>query len=289
MNTENLEMIPDEEDIVVDEAKPLDEEQGEEQEIEASGEDGEGQEDAPEIEMTMFVGDDGVEYEVPASLAPSLMKNKDYTSKTQQLAEQRKEIEARAAELEERAKRDEEDYKLEGELFSVEQQLKNYENVNWDQLEETNGPDDAQRHFRKMQLLQQRKSELSNAKQERLTAKSQSAQQSVAKRYEETEQWAVQNIPNFGPELIADMKAYSDSLGYDSAELQSNMSPKFMKMLYDGYTGNKIKQKAATPKAQAKPNITPLRQVKAKSGTTTRKDPDNMTMAEYRAWRKKTG
>lgn len=273
-------LLPDEETViedVIEDEEPVSELSDDtEQEAEA------------EIEMTTFVGDDGVEYEVPASLAPSLMKNKDYTSKTQQLAEQRKALEAERESWAAQQKRDEEDFKIEAELLTLQQRLKSYENVDWHSLR-MNDPDAANAHFQDMTILKDQVQRAGQTKAERAAQRSQAFQESFGKRLEETVSFARQNIPNWDNGVEDEVTEFIKKSGLTEDFLRSNLSPTLLKILHGAYTAEKIQQKAATPKAQAKPNIMPLRQVKAKSGTTTRKDPDNMSMAEYRAWRKRAG
>ena len=248
--------------------------------------DDDSEDEAPEVELTTWTDDDGNEWEIPAAISPALMKNKDYTTKTQEVAAARKALEEQQEQWKQQQQRDEEDIKLDSELFSVESELKKYENVDWDRLEETNGPDDAQRHFRKMQLLQQQKANLSQTKQGRVQEKSQAAQHDVAKRFEEAKEWAVKNIPNYGPELLTKLDDYTESVGIDQNALRSNMSPAYMRMIYDGFVGHQIRSKAAN-KTPQKSNVTPLKQIKAKPTGTNRIDLTTASMSDYYKARKK--
>lgn len=75
---------------------------------------------------------DGKKYKIPAALKPAIMKDADYTKKTQELADQRKAFEAsRVA-----ATTADKEY-LEGraKLIAIDDQLKLFEDVDWDALE----------------------------------------------------------------------------------------------------------------------------------------------------------
>ena len=246
--------------------------------------DGEEQE-APEIKMTTWTDDEGNEWEIPAAITPALMKNKDYTTKTQEVSEQKKALVAEKEAWKLQQQRDEEDKKLDSELFSVERDLEKYKNIDWD-AEYERDPDNAQRHFMKAQQLNARKQDLTQQQQGRVQEKSQAAQQEVAKRFEEAKDWAVKNIPNYGPELLSKLDAYTESLGIDDAFLRANMSTKFMRVLYDGFVGHEVRSKAATKKP-VKTNVTPLKQIKAKSAGTNRIDLSTASMDDYAAARRK--
>ena len=161
MTIENMEPGEEVETIIDDGGEEETIEETVEQEVTAENED-----DGGEMEMTTFVGDDGIEYEVPASLAPSLMKNKDYTSKTQQLAEQRKALEAERENWTAQQKRDEEDFKIEAELLTLQQRLKSYENVDWHSLR-MNDQDAANAHFQDMTILKDHVQRAKQMKEER--------------------------------------------------------------------------------------------------------------------------
>lgn len=280
-------------DETVLEAEQVDDENVEMPETEDGSEDGDFTETAEEegegqeVALIEWEDDDGNVYEVPETLKSSLMKDKDYRQKTQAVAQKRKEIEAREAELEVLRQRDEEDLKLAGQLQSIEEQLKAYENVDWEALEQ-NDPDNAARHFRQRQLLKDRKQDLAAASQQRAQERLQAAQQSVAKRLEQTEQWVNENIPNWGLELMDDLREYAtQTVGWELDDLQQAMSPQVMKMLYDGFTGHQVKKKATNLKGKAKSKVVPLKTVNAKSGKTTRTDLSTADMDAYVQARKR--
>lgn len=253
--------------------------------VEALPGDDDGEEQAPEVELTTWTDDDGNEWEIPAAISPALMKNKDYTTKTQEVAEAKKALAAEREAWKLQQQRDDEDTKLDSELFSVERDLARYKDVDWHSLRQ-NDPDAASGHFQDMTLLRQRRDELAQQKQGRVQEKSQNAQQEVAKRFEEAKDWAVKNIPNYGPELLAKLDAYTESVGIGMDDLRANMSPKFMRMIYDGFVGHEVRSKAAT-KAPQKSNVMPLKQIKAKSTGTNRTDLTAASMEDYAAARRK--
>ena len=106
---------------------------------EDTGEAEEGADEAPEgeetaIELVKWTDDDGKEWEIPENLTPSLMKNKDYTAKTSELADQKRAFEQQRTEWEADRKRTEEDMKIDTELARLEAMQAEYDKLDWDRL-----------------------------------------------------------------------------------------------------------------------------------------------------------
>lgn len=270
-----IEETPDEEETV--EAAADDSE--DDSDVEGDGEDGEdeGDEEEPTL-VTIEI--DGEEYEVPEKLQSAFMKSKDYTTKTQAIAEQAKAIKAREEAFEAERQRDEEDLKVEAELFQVNQQLENYKNVDWDRARNEDF-DNASAHFQQFQLLRMKQDELAKAKQQRTVERSQKAQEGLSKRIEEAEQYAVQNIPQWSDGMAEKLFQFAEEIGYDKDSFGSNLSPAFLNLLHGAYSANLIKQRANQPKPKAKAKVTPLKKVNAKSGTTSRIDLSTADMESY--------
>lgn len=272
-----------EDEIVEDDETESDEADENLEETDAD-EDGEEEEEIP----TAIVEVDGEEFEVPESLKSAIMRNKDYTQKTQELSAFRRDLEEERKLFEEERKRDEEDFKLQAQLLSLEDQLKTYETVDWTQLEQTD-PEAANSHWRQFQMLKDRKNDLGSQVEKRQTERSQTAQQTLAKRVEETKEFAEKNIEGWDAALASEIEAFAIEQGFTQESLLTNLSPALVKALHVGLQGQKMKSKVAKP-AKKKTAVKPLRKVRAKSGVqTSRKDPEDMTYAEYEAWRKKQG
>lgn len=229
---------------------------------------------------------DGVEYDVPEALQSAIMKNKDYTTKTQEISQIRRSLEEDRTRFEEERKRDNEDFELQAQVYHLNSQLKTYEGVNWAQLEQDNGPDFANSHWRQYQLLKDQKNDLDAKVTERNQQRSQSAEQALATRLEETKQFAEKNIEGWSPQLASEIEAYAVGLGFTQESLLTNLSPMLLKALNDGFQGHKIRTSAKT-KQPVKKVVAPTKTVRAKSGPAARpKDPAQMTMKEYEQWRK---
>ena len=249
---------------------------------EGNNEDEEGQ--PAELETVIVTGDDGQQYEVPKAIAPAIMKNADYTQKTQTHAEAVRQFEAQKREFEETRKRDEQDFKAQAAVHAVEEQLKTYENVDWNRLSEEQ-PEEVDRHWRNFQMLKEQRNDLKATVEQRASERTQQQQASQAERVEQVNAHIRNNIPEWSTDLANGIEAYATSIGWQPDSLMSNLTPQLLQTLYDGYRGQQALAKAVKPQPQK--NVVPLKTVKAKAGASaSRKSPDKMTMDEYAAWRK---
>lgn len=270
-----VDQLPDEEIITEESEEETLEDLAEAEEAteeEVEGDEGAEAEESEEQEETLeTVEIDGVEYEVPEALKRSIMLNKDYTHKTQAIAEEKRLLEEQRQLFEQTKERTQEDLKFEAQLYQLEDQLKQYETLDWANLEQTSDPDTVNSHWRQFQLLKDRKNDLNAQVKERQTQRSQEAQQAVAKRIEDTRAFAEKNIEGWSPALANEIEAYAISQGYSQESLLTNLSPALLKTLHDGYQGNKLLTKAKTL-TKPKATIKPTKKVGAKSSGTTRVD-----------------
>ena len=97
-------------------------------EIQDGDENGEeGQNEIEEIEFN------GKKYSVPKELAPNLMMQSDYTRKTQEVAELRKDTEAERTSWQQKALVRDQLFQENADLHQVEKRLNAFRNVNWQQ------------------------------------------------------------------------------------------------------------------------------------------------------------
>ena len=97
--------------------------------------DDEGDGEPPEPEL-VEVEYEGKKHKVPPELKDALLRTADYTRKTQEVAEQRKAVEAKQVEANQAFQTSQEVIEARAHIHHVDSQLKQYENVNWAQLEQ---------------------------------------------------------------------------------------------------------------------------------------------------------
>ncbi len=239
--------------------------EGQEPDVESEGEGGD--EEGGEGSDLSTIEVDGIEYQVPKALEGAFLKNKDYTQKSQANAERARTLETREAEIEERAKATDEELDMRATLRGVEKQLSDYEKLTQQDWEyhETQDPLGTQRHWRQFQMLQQEKARLAGSLTEKQNARSQSAQQDLAKRVEETTAFAQKNIPNFKPELTDKLVAFAQSEGIPDEQLRKLWSPTFYKILHRAWIGEQTLKTTVKPAAKTAAPAQPLKTVAAKS------------------------
>lgn len=256
-----------------------------EPEGEQAPEEGEPQPEAEELDTVEY---DGKQYQVPKAIKAGIMMQADYTRKTQEVAEQRRELESRSQQIAQQAQASEEELTARATLVGVNQALQQYSQVNWDQLE-ANDPIAAQTHWRKYQTLQQQQQQIKSDLSALGEQRSQLAKQEAAKRIEETFRYAQKEIKGWTPELDQKMTQFAvKELGFDLDLLGNNTNPQVYRALYLAYLGQQALSKPAKPAAQAT-QATPLRTVGAKASPAASKSLSEMSMDEYVAYRNRKG
>jgi hypothetical protein len=228
----------------------------------------------------------GKQIRAPKGLKDSVLMHADYTQKTQAVAAQRKELEAREQAVIQQAKAHEEEVELHAKLYNFKTQIEPYAKLtqaDWDAWEQDD-PLAAQSGWRRFQQLQNEAQktywEVNNRQQERATQE----QQATAKRLEETRKFA-ETIPGWSAEVDAKITEFAvKEGGFDVDTLKAAYNPQIYRMLHLAWLGHQTMQKASAPAAKAPPPA-PLQVVAAKAAPPARKDPGSMSMDEYAAWR----
>ena len=237
--------------------------------------------DANEVDDSEDVELDGKVYKLPKAVKSSIMMHADYTKKTQDLAQERNII----AQERERIAQDDEnnrsDLQDHARLVATEDKLKEFEQVNWNQLS-TDDPALAQQLWIQYTQLK----EARNTTAQNLNARAQQrhfeAQQATAKKIEEGNAILSRDIPSWSPELANKLRDYAASEGWTKREIES-ITPAQVKSLHRSYVGDQLLKKqnpSSKNVAQAKP-IT-----KVGSNAAVSKSPEKMTDREFAAMRR---
>lgn len=225
----------------------------------------------------------GKKYAVPPDLKDGYMMQADYTKKTQEVAEMRKSAEARAAEAETAYSVSQEVLEARVHLMNFDARLKQFENVNWQEME-AQDPVGAMSAWREFQQLREARSNLGTKLDQHQRQVSEKAEQETASRLRETREFAEKNIAGWTPELDVKIANFAGAeLGFAPDALRGALTPQIYKTLHLAMLGHQLLTKTqTTPKPQAQ--IQPLRTVSAHSSPTTTKDPAEMSMDEYAKW-----
>jgi len=246
---------------------------GETQEVElendnevVEGEEGEGEGEQLEPELA-DVEYEGKAYKLPPELKDALLRTADYTRKTQEVAEQRKTVEAKMAEAQAAYQTSQEVIEARAVAHHIDSQLKQYENVNWQALENED-PMAAMSHWRQFQQLQQQRGQVAQYLDKTQNELSEKAAQETDKRLRETRAFAEKELKGWSPELDNKITEFAiKDLGFTVDSLRGAYSPQVYKTLYLAHLGHIALQKqTAAPKPSA-PAAQPLTKV------TTRANP----------------
>jgi len=271
-------------DSIVSDVKPTEvqEEEKEQPPLEAEAETSETEEEATEespddqaeeeeqsedeVPAILKLKVNGEEVEKPIDEVVALaQQGLDYTQKTQQVAEQRKELEEYAQSI----KAQEEVFRQEVELQNVlinevaqitalDQKLAAYQNVNWQQLSDNDFVEAQKLFFTYNQLQQDRNqlvSQFEAKKQEVVTKQRQLLSEKIAKGKEVL----AKEIPNWSPETNQALLSTGKDYGFSDAELNAIVDPRHVKVLHDAMQWRKLQQNSTVKNkiSNAKPVVKP--------------------------------
>jgi cell fate (sporulation/competence/biofilm development) regulator YlbF (YheA/YmcA/DUF963 family) len=195
-------------------------------------------EDQSSEEATAEEGDDeevefeGKAYKVPKEIKEALLRQADYTQKTQAVAEQRRTLEEKAQLLQQREQLMSTAFEKAVELREVQNRLSQFEQIDWQSLADSDPAQATKLNLAYQQLqreAQQKYSELTQtqAQQEQLNAHQ--LQQTLAEAQKELRT----RLPNFTPEVAEKIKVTAREYGLTDQELASVIDPRHVHILHD--------------------------------------------------------
>lgn len=207
----------------------------------------------------------------------------DYTRKTQDVAEQRKSIEAREQAFQQAAQNHQAYIKEISQVVAIDERLNQFSQVNWQQLTDQD-PVQALKLHTEFTQLQAYKGQLVNT----LTQKQQQAQQQeqreTARHLMEAASVLKRDIPNWSPELGGKLSDYGKTLGFDEAAMSNITNPSIVKLLHKAFMYDQLEKQrvSKTPAAPAPPAT----RLSGASAVST-KEIAQMSDAEFSAMRKR--
>lgn len=229
---------------------------------------------------------DGKQYQVPPELKDGYLRQADYTRKTQEVAEQRKAAESRKAEAEAVFNVSQEVLEARAYKINLEKALKQYEGVDWS----VSNPDDPiaevelARHWRQFQQLQQQVQQVDHFLNNQQAQRAEQMERETANRLRETAEFAKTKIPGWTPEMDAKITSFVEGLGIPREQIAQAINPNVYQLMHLAYLGSQSLAKQQTPPRPTTP-VQPLKTVSAKASPNVTKDPDEMSMEEYAAYR----
>ena len=244
-------------------------------------EEGEGVE--PELEMAEIEWN-GKKHRIPAELRDGFLMQSDYTRKTQEVAEMRKTYEAKMEDAVKHYQTSQEVLEAKAYMLNVDNQLKQYENVNWQQVanEDPMGAQQAYMHFQQLKEERGKVASYLDQENQQRTAK---AEQDIANRLQETRQFAEKNIPGWTPEVDVKVVDFATKeLGFEVEQLRAAVNPNIYRALHLAWLGAQSLQKQNVAPKPSAPQAKPLTTVSAKSNPATRISPAQMSVEQMAAY-----
>ena len=248
------------------EAEATEEVESEESTDESDDEAEEEEQSQDEVPATLKLKVNGEDVEKPLDEVVALaQQGLDYTQKTQQVAEQRKELEAYAQQIQMQEQAFQEQMQLNNVLIedvakitSLDQQLNQYANVNWQQLSD-NDFVEAQKLFFTYNQLQQERSQLVSQFEAKKQQVVQKQTQLMSEKIAKGKEILAKEIPNWSPETNQALLSTGKDYGFSDAELNSIVDPRHVKVLHDAMQWRKLQQNSTVKKkvSSAKPVVKP--------------------------------
>lgn len=202
---------------------------------------------------------DGNVYEVPENLKDALLRQSDYTTKTQEVASQRKEVEVQLGTLKQQQDEFQFVQSIQGDVLKAQQleaqanQFHEYLRSNIDNLSSTDieklrlAVDDARRERDQIvQSVQQKQGEFQQAQE-----------QSYAELLNKGTEVLRQKIPGWGEKEQNRLREYALSSGITEAEISQLVDPRHVEMIWKASQYDALKAGAAPAvrKVQTAPSI----------------------------------
>lgn len=211
------------------------EEEQEPVEAEAQAEDaGEESEDQPAQTDDDYVEVEyeGKQYKLPPELKDAVLRQSDYTRKTQEVAELRKQAEQEREYLNLQAQMQTQFSQGYAQLTALDNQLAQYEKINWSELIDSD-PVQAMKLDRQYRELQQYRNNTHNHLQSAQAQFQQQSQEHLAQQLAQGAARLQAEIPGWGTELAAQIRKTGMDYGFSEYELERVYDPRYVKVLHD--------------------------------------------------------
>lgn len=224
---------------------------------------------------------EGKQYKLPPELKDALLRHADYTRKTQEVADFKREAEAIRAEAQAALQTSQEVMEARAAALNLDNTLRQYDGVDWQQYV-AQDPMGAQAEWIKYQQLQQQRGQVGEYLTKAQTELSEKAARETETRLRETAQFAQQNLKGWTPELDTKITQFAmTDLGFSPEELRSALNPGVYRTLYLAHIGHQALQKQASPQSQPKaPAAQPLTRVAARTSPPVGLD-DRLSQEEW--------
>jgi len=222
----------------------------------------------------------------PKGLKDGVLMHTDYTKKTQEISQTRKELAAEKERLAQQANVNAEEISHRATMHTIDAELARFKDFDWNayQAARQNDPFGADEAWNYKAHLQAQKSEVGKVISEAETRRSSEAQQEFAKRMNDTQAYA--RSKGWTEDTDKQVLDYVFSKGASKEQVAKLMDPLVYEMIYHAKIGEQLLKKPASAKPNTPPAV-PLTVVASKASPPARKDLGSMSMDEFAAFRDK--
>ena len=246
--------------FLADAGKPQEQPEGQAEEVSASDEQPQ-VEEAQEAEEQPEEGSDGFEeidldgekFKVPPKLRDAVLRQKDYTQKTQVLAEAQRQVQSQAQQIQMQRLFEERAKPISSELQKVEAQLEQYKALDWSSMD----TDTIVRARQAMDGLKEKSSELKQQLGSEFGQFQQALTQSRAETLQRGLEYLRRSIPKFDQEAVGLIRQTALSEGFTDGEVETIADPRFVRVLWKAsqYDALKAGQKSAVEAVRKAPPV----------------------------------
>ncbi len=267
-------------------------EEGQETEEDQEENPDENSEEEPEEEAE-DVDYEGKKYKLPKEIKNALLRNSDYTKKTQEVAEMRKQTQTERENFYKEAQAREQDFKAHAEIYNYDHQLEQYEKYfetqQWLDVIEGNASE-AMKIKTQYDTLKALRDQKGNEIARKGREQSQNQQQAIAKQEEETRTTLQRDIKGWNSELEGKLKEYAKAQGFADHVMAHGLKSDAtaVKTIHKAFLFDQLKKELATKPKQQTEIKKPIKSIAAKNGGSqsnvpTSKDPMEVWLAKRNA------
>lgn len=220
---------------------------------------------------------EGKKYALPPELKDAILRQADYTRKTQELAQTRQQAEQTFAQQQARIEAERANIQAVARLTALDERLQQYAGVDWDSLSQSNG-ELAQREFMKYQQLKDSRQQFVAQIQQHEGQRAMQEQQETARQLQDANEALSREIKGWSPDYAQSLREVAKSLGAKEEQLNGIREPWIVKALHAQKVLSEMTKKAgaAAPAVAAKP----VRTISGGNAKAT-VDPDKMSIEDW--------
>jgi hypothetical protein len=220
---------------------------------------------------------EGKKYALPPELKDAILRQADYTRKTQELAQTRQQAEQTFAQQQARIEAERANIQAVARLTALDDRLQQYAGVDWQSLSQTD-PVRAQQEFFQYQQLKDSRTQFVAQIQQHESQRAMQEQQETARQLQDANEALSREIKGWSPEYAQSLREVAKSLGAKEEQLNGIREPWIVKALHAQKVLAEMTKKAgaAAPAVAAKP----VRTISGGNAKAT-VDPDKMSIEDW--------